>query len=368
MSGCAGCRGDWRLEILDLATGERVAWLPYTSFSIGSVLNDVGQGQVTAPLDRLRSSDIFPRTRSIAFTRINGQGASSSFPVCEWIGYIDGARPTAAGNSVSLGLVEIQGWLAGDIIPAGTYADAQTTLGADAVTAAGSGSGIPLSGVDHGSATSRTIIVEAASDTPTRTYVEQLVNLEDGPDYVMQHVGVPGAWASEAHFYDEAGNPEPRRMNAVRGLTDYGLTMDGALQANRIVGRDQDLTASVADGTAGSIYPRWELGVKFSDTVNNGTNLAERTDGELQNRQDVTVLPDITIADLGLATAINLGDAVYLDMDNGAIRFLGNTRTVGKAWSSTVDGPTLCTMDFVPTDPIQQAVLNAPPRRTRGCC
>lgn len=359
------CANDWRLELLDLETGNRIGWLPFIRFDFEELLNQVGTATITVPVRKVSLGDVWPHLRAVAFTRIAGPNASPTDPFCEFIGMIETVSAQSSGE-VTIGLVSIEGYLKYRVMPDGTYTDNQTTLGADAVNLAAV-SGARITGTDAGSITSRTVVLEAASDTLIIDFVDSLTQMQDGPDYSLTHTFASGAWSTVMKFSDYAGSTTARNLNAKRGLVSYGITVEAAEHGNYIRGRDQALGSYVATGVTSSIYVPFGKFVKYSD-ITDSTQLADQTNGELAQNAHPIATPDVTIADLGISGPIRLGDSLNLNMDHGAILYKGEARVTGKAWSSDTESPTLCTLSMVPLDDVTTTILNAPAGTGPGCC
>lgn len=364
------CVADWRLEVLDLASGERLGFLPFLGFTFEELLNQVGTATISAPLARVSLADVWPHYRAVAFTRTAGPSASPSAPVCEFIGMIESVTAQSPGE-VNIGLVSIEGYLGYRVIASGEYTDPQTNLGAEIVDDVAA-DGVPLTSSYEFSAINRTITVEATSDMTALAFLQQLTELEDGPDYQRSHTYSGGAWTTDLYFRDYVGNTTPRVLDARRGLSQYGVTVDALQHANWIRGRDQELAVREANDFATTIYPRFDRGVKYSDMIESGTNLVDAVAGELANNRHPMTVPDVTISKLALASEINLGDSLTLNMSNGAIRYAGDVRVVGKAWSLAAESPSLCTLSMVPLDDPSVSVLSLPKPMPslsgRGCC
>lgn len=366
MKAC-NCSSDWRLELLDLSTGERIGWLPFTSFTFEELLNEPGTATVTVPVRKVTMPQVMPHMRAVAFTRTAGPGASKTAPVCEFIGMIETAQ-AQSGGTLNLGLRSIEAYLAYRIIQTtGDRVGNQTTLLANIVNEF-STDGVQLVGVDGGSATPRTINVEADSDTTGLTYMTDLTNLENGPDYLLRHTHVGDAWVTDVIAQDYVGDTTPRPLNARRGLIAYGLNVDAVNHANWLRGRASDQLATTADNLTDTPYPRFDTSVAFSEIATSGALLTAATNGAQENRKDPIAVPDVTIARLDITAKFAMGDSITLKMDQGAARYEGAARLVGKAWSVSAGSPTLCTFSVTPLDDVRTAVLNLPQSTGQGCC
>lgn len=364
------CPKDWRLEILDLASGRVLGYLPFVSFTFDDLLNQVGPASITLNVRDAALRDIFPHLRAVAFTRVSGPNATPNSPVCEYIGIVESVAADS-GGTLTIGLQSIEYYLNYRILhTTGAYVGDQSDLGSDVVNAMTS-NGIQLGGASDGSGPTRTIDVEPTSDTRALDFIINLCAIEDGPDYVREHSKSGSSWSTVIRFVASAGDPGARPLSALSGVTGYGLNVDASQHTNWVRGRDQNQFAVALNDVADSIYPRFDKGVKYSDMIAqtpSPDNLDEAVAGEIANNADPIALPDITVADLDVAAGISLGDVRLLDMNHGALRYYGNVRVVGKSWSRNGDGPTLCTISAVPNDSIANPILDAPPSNKRGCC
>lgn len=366
MKAC-NCASDWRLEAIDLATGARVRYLPFTQFNFDDLLNQVGPGSVTIPVRKVSAADVWPHTRAIAFTRTAGPGASKAQPVCEMIGMIE-TIDAESSSTVNVGLQSIDNYLNHRIIELDTTytSQPQTAVGAALASFGGGAGGIPISATNNGGPT-MSITYLAADDKVVMQAISELTQMDDGPDYTRSYLFAAGTWSTTLNFLNTAGNQVPRSLNALRGLTAYGLNVDGTDHANWIRGRGDDSIPPVTvDATVGSIYPRFDKGVQWSDVKDSGV-LTSLTNGAIVNSADPTAIPDVTIADLNLSAGIGLGDLFTLTMNHGAIIYDGVARVVGKSWSLADEQPPLCTLSLVAVDPVSTAILAAMPKKP-GCC
>lgn len=368
MSGGCNCASDWRLEIIDLATGVRVRYLDFLSFDFEDALNQVGTATVVAPVDKVTARDVWPHLRAVVFTRVNGPGASKSAPVAEYIGMVETMSATSDGT-VTLGLQSIEYYLQYRIIvndtsyPAGSD---QCDIGAALVNLAVSG-GIPLTGASPDvSAYTRERNYAAADDKRILEAVAELTQVSDGPDYRRDFSYSGGAWSTVLTFLDTVGT-NAGSLNGKRGLSVYGVDVDGTQHVNWERGRGESMS-STQDTLTGSIYPRFDKGIQWSDVTDQDT-LDENVLGDLVNNFDPIAIPNVTIARLSIAASLNIGDTVPLDINRGALRYKGDARIASKSWSRPASGaPTTCTLSFVPPSNAGSAILNAPASSRTGCC
>lgn len=366
VSGC-NCAEDWRLELVDLATGQRRGWLPFLSLTFDDLLDQVGAATVTLPVRKVNLPDIWPHLRAVVFTRISGPDATPSAPVCEYIGMIETVRADS-GGTVQLGLQSIEYYLSYRTLTGDTsYTSMDQNEICVELMALGSGSGIPLSGAFEASAYTRTRSWDADDDAVILEKILEITQAIRGPDYRRVFTFASGAWSTVLRFADYVGNTDPQRLNAVRGLVSYGISVEAGEHANWVRGRDQSGHVYTEDTYMTDIYPRFNKAVKYSDVTLNDT-LTEQVQGYLANNSDPIAIPDATVADLNISARFKVGDSIDLNMDHGAIRYQGVARLVGKSWSIDPETPSLCTFSFVPLENAHTTILGAPPGNGAGCC
>lgn len=368
VDACGSCQDTWRLELLDLETGTRVGWLKYFSFEIDDLLNQVGPGQVICNVQDVQMKDVWPHLRAIAFNRVSGPGASASAPVIEAVVMIETVN-AESGGTLTLGVQSIEHYLSYRIIRNDTtYTTTdQNAIGEDLVNDAAV-DGIQLTATADISAITRTRSYLLTDDKVRLEAITELVQTEDGPDYVREHSKTAGVVSTNLRFTDYAGNPTPAPLNAKRGLIAYAIEVDSSNHANLVQGRGEDVaTAYTANNIATSIYPRFDKAIQWSD-VTSATTVEENTIGYANANGDPIAIPDVTVADPNLWVPRKLGDSVALNIDHGAIRFFGPARIVGRSLSSSAEAPALCTFSFAPLTSAQETILGAPPSDGSGCC
>lgn len=361
------CKSDWRLEILNLGTGLRIGYLPFSSFTFQDSLNQVGPATCSVPLNKVSPSDIWPHQRAIAFTRLTGPGASATKPVCEFIGMID-SYPANSGGDLQIGMKSIDGYLEHRLIESNTTYTSigQNDIGAALVSLA-SFNGINLTSSTSGVVnTARTRSYLAADDKFIMSAISELTEIDGGPDYIRRHTFSTGAWFTDLEFTDHAGSESPRPLNARRGLSAFGVNVDASTHANWGRFRGDGIVTTI-DNTFGSDYPRFDAAVQWSDEKLSAA-LGQMANGYMAANSDPIAIPDVTVVDLNIAALYSLGDHIDLDMQKGAIRYKGEARLIAKSWSLSPESPPACTFSMVPVDNSVEAILMAPDRRTEGCC
>lgn len=353
------CQADWRVDVMDLATGVRQQFVTPLSLDFDQLLNEVGNASATLPVRSVTMAQVWPHKTAIAFARINGPGASPSFPKGEFIGIVETAVASSAGT-VALGLKSVESYLAHRLIHGDTTftAEAQTDIAADLVNLASS-NGIQLTGVAVASAITRD---REYLDEDRKVILEailQLTEVIDGPDYELVHTLSGGVWSTEMIFSDYLGNTTPVPVHVRRGVSAYDLSVDAGEHANRVIGVGDDPTLEFdADESGTSIYPLFETSISWSD-VSVLTTLQEHAEGAVANSLHPLATPSITLAGLDIAPLLGLGDTIMLTMDHGAILYQGLARLVGKSWSSNTDSPTMITLTLVPLDNTEDSILQA---------
>lgn len=364
------CPKDWRLEAIDLASGDRLSWLKFVSFQMEEVLNDIGTATVICNVNDVNVADVWPHLRAIAFTRISGGTASAQSPFAEMVGMVEQITPNSDGT-LSIGLVSVEGYLNHRILPSGVSYPAvpQTQICSDLVNQAAS-NGINLDAVFETSAVNLTRTYLAADDPIIWPSIADILASQNGPEYYRQYGFDGTSWKTTLHFLDEIGE-DRGSLNARRGLVTYSVNVDAGDHANWIRGRN-DHTSYSNSTYSGSPYARFDKAIQWSDLTESGNViLARNVEGELARNYDPRALPDVTIADIGLASQYRIGDTVTLNMNLGALRYFGQARVLSRAWSVSADAPTTCTLSFVPPDSVRAStlILNAPKEQTpRGCC
>jgi hypothetical protein len=363
-----GCPYDWRIEILNLSTGERRGYLTPLSFEFEEKLNEVGSGTITIPVSSVSMQDVWPHITSIAFLRIAGPGATSSSPVCEFIGMVEQVDPDS-GGTLKIGVKSIEQYLDSRMIDETLVftAEEQTSIGASLVDEAAT-LGIPLSGGFTASSFPRDRTYELVDRKKILEAIQQLTQVIDGPDYQLVHsLSGTSSWQTEMLFQDRVGSDVPRPLNARRGLIAYGLPVDATAHVTKVIGVGENDTLVYETSTPTSdMYPLFERSEAYSD-VSVLTTVQEHAEGSLAQDKHPIATPTVTVAGLDLIAPLSLGDLTELKMGHGAIQYQGVARIIGIAWSSTESTPTMATLTLVPNDNAADAILGAPPSSS-GCC
>lgn len=365
---CDECQDTWRLELLDLAAGTRVGWLKYVSFEIDDLLNQVGPGQIICNVRDVRTTDVWPHLRAIAFNRVSGPGATPSAPVIEAVVMIE-TLSAKSGGTLTLGVQSIEHYLSYRIMRNNTTYSAtdQNAICADLVNDA-TVDGIQLTATADTSAITRDRSYLLTDDKVRLEAVTELLQTEDGPDFIREHSKTGGVVTTNLRFTDYAGNTTPAPLNAKRGLVAYGLEVDASSHANLVQGRGNEVSVAYAQNNiSASIYPRFDKAVQWSD-VDDVDVVEENTIGYANANADPIAVPDVTVADPNLWVPRRLGDTINLNIDHGALRFFGPARIVGRSLSSSAESPALCTFSFVPLVSASESILSAPPGNDSGCC
>jgi hypothetical protein len=363
------CAEDWRIEIMDLASGIVLRQIIPLSWSFDDTLNDLGPATVTLPLSKVSPRDVWPHFRAIAFTRLEGPRASKGTPRCEYIGMIETVSASARQNTVTIGMYSIESYLNHRRIgTTAAYTDIyQADFAADFVNSAAV-NGINLVATGAATGVQRDWATDAANDQMVYDLITNLVQIENGIDYARSFAKIGNAWQTTLTFSDAPIGVGRGPLDGRRGLVDYSLNIEGSGHANRVVGRGDGISWDVND-LPDTIYAQFDKAVQWSDISNTeGVRLTDMTEGELARSKDPSAVPDVTTSKLSVAGAYDVGDTIDLTMNNGFIRFDGTARIINKAWSLEPESPTMCTFSFAPADDPLGSVLNVPASRKRRCC
>lgn len=257
------CAPNWRIELTDLLTGAVTHTITPVQFEFESAYMEPGRGSIvfnrrgTSPLldaSFVSASDMQPGATGIFFQRIAGGVATPNDPVNMFGGFVE----TFQGNSdgtVTLGFAELQKYLDYRMIRSDLVftAESQTAIGANLVLYARGenflgGSvdpspalGIPLIGGFGTSAINRDRTYLAVDRQVIGEMIRQLVGVEDGPVYELQHyrngVPVPGLtenWFSELGFFDTFPQPSPAKFITWDHVSDFTLNLDSNEMANQV--------------------------------------------------------------------------------------------------------------------------------------
>jgi len=356
------CSADWRVEILNLATGARRMYVKPLSLSFEEKLNEVGSGTMTLSIHDALMVNIWPHITSVMVTRIAGPGATPSSPVGVWCGLVEEVSADSGGE-VSIGMVSLEGYLAYRILPKYSVEDrSQTLIAADFVRAPNS---IPLKADPRSSSVKRTRNYDRNDYKVRLEALLQLTEVINGPDYRLTHTFSNGTWSTTVVIQDRVGNPVSQPLNVRRGITTYSLNVSATDHRTNQFGSGESIHSSASDNSG--MYPVFEISNQWSDVSKQNT-LDEHTRGALQNNKHPRAQPSLQIADLNMALHYNIGDTLNINMNHGVVQFVGDTRLVSKAWSIAEGQPTYCQFGFIPdTDPAT-SVLNVPPSNREGCC
>lgn len=329
------CAANWRVELTDLLTGAIEHLIVPVSFEFETTFLEAGRGTITfnrrGETDTLEAgyvsaNDMFPGATGIFFQRIAGGAATPHEPVNMFGGFIE----TMQGNSdgtVTLGFAELQKYLDYRLIRSDLVftADQQTTIASNLVLYArgeniDGGSvdpapalGIPLIGGAGGSAFTRDRTYLAVDRPVIGDMIKQLIGVEDGPVYEMQHhrettpiVGLTENWWTEMGFFDELTQPSPAKFITWHHVTDLTLNVDGNGMANQIDAfgdpePDGTPRISTAD-SATSFLARFDAAPAFSG-VTNLITLGQHASGYQRDHMDPALNLQLNFTGLDYGTA-----------------------------------------------------------------
>lgn len=364
---CNTCQAGFRIEACDLGSGRVKGILHPISMDWETMLNQVGQGTITVPTKDVAPNTIWPGNTSIYITRVSGPGASFASPVCEGAMWVERYNATES-NTTSIGLKTIEHYLFKRIISQYTHINNTTNGGVasrlvNLINA--EGRGIPLSGVDGGT---------APQDTP-RTYqkwdykkigdaVQEVTEARGGPDWRLDHYRVDGAWHTVMVFIDDLGAERNYIIKSNRDAKGYTIDVSAVDIANRVFGIGEGTEAAQLNKTAEDpfhVYPLYDDSISWPDVRTNKL-LTELTEGHLDDHLDPVAVPDVSLAGLENPppNVTELGDKISLDINFGAVTYRGRARITGRSWSVNDSGISR-TLSFTPITRTSESVRGQNP-------
>lgn len=341
-TGC-DCGDDWRVEATDLRTGIVKAVLSPLSADWETILNGFGQGSLTLATKDIRIQDIWPHSTGVFITRVAGGSATSASPVCEFAGYIE--KVTASDNGTTMvGMRAIEDYLNHRMIT--TTADFenvdQNVIGAGLVQQAQL-NGIPLTASSDASAQSRIRHYPSWDRKIIGEAIQELTQVINGNDWVLTSSRTAqGAWSSNMRFTDLAGSVRADTLKSDREAAGYSLDVDAAGHATYVdaigSGEEELQLIAHAEDTLG-LYPRFDAAPAWKD-VSEITTLESHAAGYLDDYKDPVALPTAVVRGLDPdPDRYQLGDTVNVDINYGAVTYLGPARIIGRAWSFGASEP-----------------------------
>lgn len=284
------CAANWRVEIVDLLSGEVTHTITPISFEFettflaagrGSITFDARAAELTGGQIVLNLGEISPGQAGIYIARIHGGSATPEVPVNMFGGYIE-TLESASDGVITLGFSEMQKYLdfrrirsdlswAGvnqNIIPATLV---EYTRGAN--LSGGTVDPIPGPGIQlFGSAAPGVVLRD-------RTYlgidrkvigeaIKEYIQIQNGPVYTMAHFRNPTGWRSVMRFSDEVEQFGDIKTIEWSQMTDLKLGLD----ANEIANVIDAFGEPAADGTpliftapnpAAAFLPRFDAAPTF---------------------------------------------------------------------------------------------------------
>lgn len=260
------CAANWRVELVELTTGIPLAVVVPVSFEFETDFLQAGRGSITFHRkgigqnnDLLNERDpftgfqyvplfnMYPKRMGIYISRLEGGGATSLAPVPMFAGIVDTLDGTSAGF-VTLGFTEIQAYLDMRLIRSDLTFTAvdQTEIAAQLVayaqgtnTLGGSTDPDPAEGIElYG------VSVPTLGTNRDRTYLakdrqfigdqlSELIGVNGGPVYQMEHIRSGGLWRSNMNFYDEIPQTAVKTISAAN-VQDFKVSLEGKDLANLI--------------------------------------------------------------------------------------------------------------------------------------
>lgn len=285
------CAANWRVEIVDLLSGEVTHTITPIRFEFettflaagrGSITFDARAAELTGGQIVLNLGEISPSQAGIYFARIRGGDATPEVPVNMFGGYIETLQSGSDGV-ITLGFSEMQKYLDyrlirsdlswvgvnQNIIPSELV---EYTRGAN--LSGGTvdpipGPGIQLFGEAAPGAVLRDRNYLGVDRKNIGEAIKEYIQIENGPVYRMSHVRNLTGWQSVMRFSDEVEQVGDLKTIEWSQITDLRVGLDGNELANTI----DAFGDPAADGTpliftasnpASTFLPRFDAAPSFS--------------------------------------------------------------------------------------------------------
>lgn len=370
MALCNTCDENWLIEACDLRTGRvRAIWSPISvRFDVG--LNAITDCAVTLPTRDIALRDVWPGLTSVYISRVAGVDASRQNPVCEFAGIVTDTGLSESGATV-VGIKSINWYLSKRNIRRDiTLSERQQTfigerLVAEQFHVLSGFSAIPLYSASEASVVFRDRTYEAWRRKNIWEAIEDLTQVENGPDWEFSHARtVDGFWSTTMIFRDVVGEDRGIMVRSDREASAYSVSIDAENLANLVdaygAGLDQEQLIATAS-RATSIYPQFDATPVWNDVTRYGT-LSSHAQGYVEANQEPDARPTATIPGLDVEPSmVRVGDTVTVEIGYGAISFQGEARIINIAWTIDADGPEFRTLELLPVIPVSQSMLNSPP-------
>lgn len=354
-----GCAQNWRMELVELGTGEIRSAIVPESFEFSTEWLRPGRGSIsfymqgTTPpiseilslntsaerLNEVRLNEPYPGDAGIVIQRVNGEGATWAEPHAMFAGIVDSLDIDPSGL-ITLGLIEINEYpyhrlLRNDISFTSTL---QTEIGVGLINYIEFGTPTPPGAAldSEWNADENSRVTASSAGTPSvvrdRNYaakgrptigklIEQLTQVQNGPVYVMEHTrDGSGNWQFEFQFYDQDdfdAEFSPTPVIAFSDVDDVKLNVDRRDRANLVEVFSQQGGTSVvrtigdADALLAGIQQQPPRGQRYDATLTYDSEtvgvLEEYADGVVLDRFDSAGLFSLIFSGIEYSPGLNLG-------------------------------------------------------------
>lgn len=332
---CA-CAANWRIEMVQLTTGEVLKVVIPTEFQFETSFLESGRGSITfnrhgvEPFGTLTDASFFqmlhmyPRSVGIYFSRTSGGIATPADPVPMFGGIVETFEGSSDGM-VTLGFNEIQSYLdhrliRSDLTFTGAdqrdialnlveYASGTNTGGGSVDPVAGPGIQL-IPGLSGPGGVMRDRTYLAADRKFIGEALREFMAVIDGPVYSMSHFRqtISDVWTSEMNFRNEWFQSSPFPVIAWHHLTDMNFSMDGNDLANLIDAFGQPsadgipLIQTFWPGGTFAGMPRYDAAPTF-DTVSVASTLFDQAEGYYVDHADLAGNLQLSLSGLDYGTA-----------------------------------------------------------------
>lgn len=355
MTVACECAANWRVELVELTTGEVLNVVTPIQFEFQTSFLEPGKGSISFHRKTVSGSgavramqnvldqfvplqNMYPRRMGIYIQRLAGGAATPDAPVAMFAGIIESMDGEASGI-ITMGFTEIQSYLGyrtirSDLVFSGVN---QTLIGMNLVdyarqanTLGGSTDpllphGIQLYGASVANApVARDRTYLAADRQYLGQVITQLIGVIDGPVYRMSHVrSAGGIWQSTQTFYDVIPQTVIKTVSWP-DLTDFKVRYDGNALGNLV----DAFGEPAADGSvliatedySGLLFdiPRYDATPSYP-TTSDPVELQENAQGYQRTHSDIAAIIPLYFSGLDYTQGLNVddlvpGDQVYLDI------------------------------------------------------
>jgi hypothetical protein len=289
------CAANWRIEMVDLLSGEVTHTITPISFEFETAFLEAGRGTITFDARAAERTggqiiqnlgEISPSQAGIYFARVHGGAATPAEPVNMFGGFIETLQ-SASDGVITLGFAEMQKYLDyrlirsdlswtgvnQNIIPSTLV---EYTRGAN--LSGGTVDPIPGPGIQlFGSAAPGVVLRDRNYIGVERKNIgeaiKEYIQILDGPVYQMSHFRNPTGWRSVMRFSDTVEQFTDIKTVEWSQLTDLSVGLDGNELANVIDAfgdPEEDGTPRIhtAPNPASTFLPRFDAAPTFSGVTN----------------------------------------------------------------------------------------------------